>query len=208
MNRILGSAIPLSLLLVLAAAPPPPPPQRAAPLAGSLPKLLTSDDYPNAALRNEEQGIVEIRLDVDAAGHVTSCTVTASSGSDSLDTTTCRLMIERARFTPARNRRGHAVPDKYVQKIGWRISVQSVGPPTQAAADAWIGCVRTAASALAAGVGSEDAIAAAAFSRCSAEERALIGPPIPGNSHNEDVLHSGARPLVTDAIRAARAQRR
>jgi protein TonB len=117
-----AAAAGLSCLLAIAAAPPrQPPAQRAVPAGAGLVRLLTTDDYPRAALGNEEQGTVGIRLDIDAAGRVVSCTVTQSSGSDSLDTTTCQLMLERARFVPARNRRGHAVPDTYVQKIGWRI---------------------------------------------------------------------------------------
>ena len=112
----------LFCFLAVAAAPPSRPPAiRAAPAAGSLARLLTTDDYPNAALRNEEQGTVGVKLNVDSAGHVSGCTVTESSGSDSLDTTTCRLMIERGRFTPARNRHGRPVPDTYTQKITWRI---------------------------------------------------------------------------------------
>src|SRR5206468_2770896 len=70
----------IGLSLLLAAAPPhrgaPPPPHRAAPIAGNLVSLISSDDYPNAALRNEEQGTVTVALAVDPKGAVSSCTVT------------------------------------------------------------------------------------------------------------------------------------
>ena len=114
-------------LAFLLAATPAAPPHRAAPVAGSLVSLIRADDYPNAALRNEEQGTATVALGVDPKGTVSSCTVTASSGSDSLDTTTCRLMIERARFTPAHDRRGRPVRDTYVQKITWRLEGAASG---------------------------------------------------------------------------------
>jgi protein TonB len=121
----------IGLSLLLGAAPParPAPPHRAAPVAGSLVSLISSDDYPNAALRNEEQGVVTVALDIDPKGNVSACTVTGSSGSDSLDTTTCRLMIERAHFTPAHDRRGRPVRDTYSQTITWRIAGASSREP-------------------------------------------------------------------------------
>jgi protein TonB len=124
------AAIGLSLLLAAAPPAPPAPPHRAAPVGGSLARLIGPDDYPNASLRNEEQGVVTVALAVDSKGNVPSCTVTASSGSDSLDTTTCRVMIERAHFTPAHDRRGRAVRDTYSQTITWR--VEEVGAPPAA----------------------------------------------------------------------------
>ena len=53
-------------------------PQRA---KGNLAGLFSNDDYPQSALRNEEQGTTGFRLDVGPDGRVTDCTVTASSGS-------------------------------------------------------------------------------------------------------------------------------
>jgi TonB family protein len=163
------------LSLLLAAAPHPPPAQRAAPVAGSLVSLVTSDDYPNAALRNEEQGTVALALDVDPKGNVSSCTVTGSSGSDSLDTSTCRLMIERAHFTPAHDRRGRAVRDTYTQKITWRISDGS-GRDTglDAAAQAWVDCLLAEARRQAGGGDSADMVADRAFAACPQGERGML----------------------------------
>ncbi|MBA3525824.1 MAG: TonB family protein [Sphingomonas sp.] len=55
------------------------------------------------ALARREQGRVEFRLDVGENGRVTGCTITRSSGSRWLDSTTCRILRSRARYTPARN---------------------------------------------------------------------------------------------------------
>jgi len=71
-------------------------------------------DYPRAA--NGAQGVVEANLSVNAAGAVTACRVTRSSGNRVLDETTCRLIRERFRFAPARDAEGRAVADVH----GWR----------------------------------------------------------------------------------------
>ncbi len=75
---------------------------------------IVPGDYPRAA--RGAQGTVEARLTVSAAGAVTGCRVTRSSGNPVLDETTCRLIRERFRFAPARDAQGRAVAD--VQ--GWQ----------------------------------------------------------------------------------------
>lgn len=71
-------------------------------------------DYPRAAAG--AQGIVVAHVDVGVDGRVTGCNVARSSGNAILDSTTCRLIRERFRFTPARNARGEAVPGEF----GWQ----------------------------------------------------------------------------------------
>ncbi len=83
--------------------------------------LISADDYPSAAQRNEEQGTTAVRLDIGTNGRVTNCTVTSSSGSASLDSTTCRLLTSRARFTPARDDTGQATSDSVSTRITWRL---------------------------------------------------------------------------------------
>lgn len=196
---------PIGLAVLVAAAPPhraaTPPPHRAAPAAGNLVSLIGSDDYPNAALRNEEQGTVTVALAVDPKGAVSSCTVTASSGSDSLDTTTCRVMIERAHFTPAHDRRGRPVADIYSQTITWRIQGDSAPSPVL---EAYVKCVVTAAQRLAAGPGTDKAVAEAAFSACPGEERAMLPPASPQPPENVARLRGGLRPALLQAIHARR----
>jgi len=76
-------------------------------------------DYPRAA--GGAQGTVEARLTVSAAGAVTGCRVTRSSGNRVLDETTCRLIRERFRFVPARDAQGRAVADiQGWQQRWWR----------------------------------------------------------------------------------------
>jgi TonB family protein len=112
----------LNLAAIAAAAPPV---ATSAKARSKVAAYFSDDDYPAEAIRMEEQGTVGFRLSVSAKGAVTSCTVTASSGSAILDSTTCRLMSERATFTPARNARGKAVPDSVQARILWAL------PPPQ-----------------------------------------------------------------------------
>jgi periplasmic protein TonB len=106
-------------------APPPPPPApkkvEAARAKGNLLSLLSDEDYPSSALRNEEQGTTAVRLEIGPNGRVTGCTVTSSSGSASLDDTTCKLLSRRARFTPARDDTGQPTNDTYTQRVTWRL---------------------------------------------------------------------------------------
>lgn len=85
----------------------------------NLASYVSDEDYPSNAARNEEQGTTRFRLAVGPDGKVKDCTVTGSSGSSALDSTTCRLMKQRARFTPARNDRGEFTSDTVASAIRW-----------------------------------------------------------------------------------------
>jgi protein TonB len=84
--------------------------------------LVSSDDYPQDALDRNEQGTTSFRLDIDARGRVTDCTIVTSSGSESLDSATCRIMKARARFRPAADQSGRAVASTFSRSITWRIA--------------------------------------------------------------------------------------
>ena len=88
---------------------------------GNLQAVFTPDDYPLFALWNEDQGTAKVRMEVDETGSVSDCAVVESSGSRSLDSATCRILEERARFTPAFDRTGRPVKDTYEQRITWRL---------------------------------------------------------------------------------------
>jgi TonB family protein len=91
------------------------------------PVMITSrpsiqpDDYPIEAIRKSEFGIVSTLLDVSAAGRVTSCVVTETSGAKSLDEATCRLIVARAAFEPARDATGTAISGTYRSANLWAI---------------------------------------------------------------------------------------
>lgn len=88
---------------------------------GSPAAWVTNDDYPPSALRAGEQGVVTILVGVDLLGRVSSCSVTESSGSPTLDEATCRLVQRRGRFHPAQNARGESVAGSFTTRIAWRL---------------------------------------------------------------------------------------
>jgi periplasmic protein TonB len=109
----------------VAPAPPPAPPKPSAAShaspKGSFQSLMSTDDYPPSALRNNEAGTVSFKLDVGPDGKVSNCTVTGSSGFADLDQTACRLLQRRARFTPAKDSAGNAIADVYSSRFTWQI---------------------------------------------------------------------------------------
>ena len=114
---------------------PPPRPQiyayiRARPLR-PLSSLVTWRDYPTNAPRSADLRVTSFRLRVGPDGNVDACTVNVSSGSAILDDAACRLMRERARFSPARVRIGNAFSDDHWGRIDWgnRLRPPVVPPP-------------------------------------------------------------------------------
>ena len=77
------------------------------------------DFYPAAAARVGAQGRVEYTLTIDAAGSVSGCRITASSGNADLDKTTCEVMLEYARFEPAVDDSGKAVQGEWSKAFRW-----------------------------------------------------------------------------------------
>jgi TonB family protein len=105
----------------LPATPPPadrPVPTRARSLQ-PLATLFSMDDYPYAAYQGEAEGVVEFTLVIDARGMPSRCIVTRSSSNDVLDRATCDILMERARFTPARDEEGRAVEDRVRSRVRW-----------------------------------------------------------------------------------------
>lgn len=99
--------------------PPVVAPAERARARANLASYLSADDYPAAALRNDEQGLVAFTLDIGPDGRVTACRIRQTSGSAALDGATCRIMRSRARYTPARNARGVAVADSVDASVRW-----------------------------------------------------------------------------------------
>jgi len=102
-------------------APPKPVISQAAKAKGNLPSLFSTDDYPSQALRNEEQGTTGVRLTVGTDGRVSDCQVTSSSGSSSLDATTCSILKRRARYTPAKDQSGQPITGTDSARIRWQL---------------------------------------------------------------------------------------
>lgn len=105
---------------------PPAPPIRAlsqpARAEANLATYVRNNDYPAQALGRGEEGTTGFRLTVDQSGRATDCVVTSSSGSASIDHVTCRIMIERARFTPAIDLDGAPTEDHVSARITWSLA--------------------------------------------------------------------------------------
>ena len=82
---------------------------------------LANSDYPRAAMRAGAEGVVYVRILVGADGSVTRCQVTRSSGSEDLDSTTCRLIERRFEYRPARDAQGRPVADVVTQTYEWML---------------------------------------------------------------------------------------
>ncbi|WP_019517588.1 TonB family protein [Sphingomonas sp. Mn802worker] len=107
-------------------APPPPSPPlpskaNGVRAIGNRGAWITTDDYPAAALRAEDEGVTGITVQVGTDGRVTSCAAATSSGSSALDSATCRLYQRRARFEPARDDTGAAVAARYDDRVRWQL---------------------------------------------------------------------------------------
>ena len=104
------------------APPPPPAPPRTVEPArarANLQSYFSTDDYPSAAQRGNEEGTASFSLTVGPDGRVQACSITSSSGSASLDAATCRILRSRARFTPARDNHGQPTTDSVRNRIRW-----------------------------------------------------------------------------------------
>src|SRR3546814_18143273 len=69
---------------------------------------VTSADYPASAMREEREGTTGFKLTIAADGLPTGGEIIAPSGHADLDAETCRLTMQRARFTRGRTARGEA----------------------------------------------------------------------------------------------------
>jgi protein TonB len=107
-----------------AITPPPPPPVRTVPpqrARANLNSYFSTDDYPAAAIRGEDQGTTGFSLTIGPNGRVTDCSVTSSSGSSALDQATCRILRSRARYTPARDASGNPTSGRDSGRVTWRL---------------------------------------------------------------------------------------
>lgn len=80
---------------------------------------IRNSDFPRALDRAGVGGTVSVRYRVGIDGRVSNCIVTGSSGSEEADALTCRLIEERFRFKPERDRDGRPVPSIIVENHSW-----------------------------------------------------------------------------------------
>ena len=115
---MMAAVLILAAMLTAQSAPQPTPAVRA---GVDLADFISDSDYPLEARQRDEQGTVGFRVSVAPNGRGRDCRVLASSGSRSLDRTTCEILEERVRFTPARDAAGRAVPDSFAGRVQWAL---------------------------------------------------------------------------------------
>ena len=81
-------------------------------------RWVKSSDYPAAAILEKREGVAAFRLTVDAAGYVSACEITGSSGHGDLDAATCEAVRREARFNPARTGTATRI---YSNRVTWKV---------------------------------------------------------------------------------------
>ncbi len=84
-------------------------------------RWITTNDYRSNWIARELTGTARFQLEIAADGRVTDCAITGSTGHAALDTATCRLLEQRARFEPARNSKGDAVAGSFANAVRWEL---------------------------------------------------------------------------------------
>jgi protein TonB len=84
-------------------------------------RWVTDRDYKSRWIREGLSGVARFTLQIDANGRVSDCTITRSTTHAALDAATCKLVSDRARFTPARGSDGAITSGTYSSSIRWDI---------------------------------------------------------------------------------------
>lgn len=121
-------APPAPVVLAITPPAPPPPPPGPSKARGVRPKGLAGwagriqSNYPTKAAREEREGRVGVSVQIGPDGRVTACSVSASSGSPDLDSAACDGMMRYARFDPALDAGGNAIPSSYSTAIVYKLN--------------------------------------------------------------------------------------
>jgi TonB family protein len=84
--------------------------------------FFRSSSYPSQALREHDTGRVGIALLVDETGKVRDCMVEETSGFATLDTMSCNILIQYAKFHPAIGSDGKPAKSASFHRISWTIA--------------------------------------------------------------------------------------
>ncbi len=82
---------------------------------------ITDNDYRPSWISREFSGVAGFTLEIDRQGRISDCTITRSTGHTALDDATCRLLRNRAEFSPAKDSSGAIVPGTYTSSVNWQI---------------------------------------------------------------------------------------
>ena len=97
-------------------------------------KLFTSRDYPLKLVEKGIQGSVGALLTIDSTGAVSACRAIESSRTVELDELTCAIFLKRARYEPAIDKSGKAVPALSYYRVNWMLDGGGMNYTTTTAA--------------------------------------------------------------------------
>lgn len=78
---------------------------------------LHDEDFPAKAAWAGHNGLIQFRLDVDTAGGVANCRVLFRTDPDDFADQSCKVLIQRAKFSPALDAKGQPVKSFYIGRI-------------------------------------------------------------------------------------------
>jgi TonB family protein len=82
--------------------------------------------YPLTALQVDAEGDARFEIQVSKDGMPAGCKIVASSGHPALDAETCKLMMQRGRWRPARTPDGEAKEFVFADTMQWRLDRSTI----------------------------------------------------------------------------------
>jgi TonB family protein len=82
---------------------------------------FSPNEYPREMLNGGYEGIVNFRVMVDEHGKPSSCHIQMSTRPREFDDLVCRSVMKRAKFEPALDAKGKAIPSYWRQTVNYRI---------------------------------------------------------------------------------------
>jgi len=86
---------------------------------GDLSALFSFEDYPSAALRNDQTGRVSALVIIDKDGRAKDCDVIVSSSSMALDEATCNIVLRRTKIEPGKDAKGRPIDAPTIVNVEW-----------------------------------------------------------------------------------------
>ena len=77
--------------------------------------IISSKDYPARAISQNMESNLELWLNIDATGRISSCRTISSFASPDINDMMCKLVQKRQSFVPVKNIAGVAVPSYYIE---------------------------------------------------------------------------------------------
>lgn len=87
---------------------------------------VTLSDYPSEAIKNGQQGFVNVQYKIGPDGSVSNCKVVYANAPKNLVNITCAAIKERARYLPAYSRKGNAVIGQDTVIVRWLLNPTTV----------------------------------------------------------------------------------